>query len=38
MFLVPKLILDENGDPGERNDLKVVSLEHKLSFTPPLLV
>ena len=32
MFLVPKYILDENGDPGERNDLKVVSLEHKLGI------
>jgi 3-(methylthio)propanoyl-CoA dehydrogenase len=32
MFLVPKFILDENGDPGERNDLKVVSLEHKLGI------
>jgi 3-(methylthio)propanoyl-CoA dehydrogenase len=32
MFLVPKFILDENGEPGERNDLKVVSLEHKLGI------
>jgi alkylation response protein AidB-like acyl-CoA dehydrogenase len=32
MFLVPKLILDDSGEPGERNDLKVVSLEHKLGI------
>jgi alkylation response protein AidB-like acyl-CoA dehydrogenase len=32
MFLVPKFILDEKGDPGERNDIKVVSLEHKLGI------
>ncbi len=32
MFLVPKFILDENGEPGEHNDLKVVSLEHKLGI------
>ncbi len=32
MFLVPKFILDDNGEPGERNDLKVVSLEHKLGI------
>jgi alkylation response protein AidB-like acyl-CoA dehydrogenase len=32
MFLVPKFILDENGRPGERNDLKVLSLEHKLGI------
>lgn len=32
MFLVPKFILDDNGAPGERNDLKIVSLEHKLGI------
>ena len=32
MFLVPKFILDDNGDPGERNDYKIVSLEHKLGI------
>jgi 3-(methylthio)propanoyl-CoA dehydrogenase len=32
MFLVPKFIPDENDEPGERNDLKVVSLEHKLGI------
>ena len=32
MFLVPKLLLDDQGNPGEPNDLKVVSLEHKLGI------
>ena len=32
MFLVPKFILDEKGEPGERNDIKVLSLEHKLGI------
>ena len=32
MFLVPKYLLDDEGKPGERNDLKVVSLEHKLGI------
>jgi len=32
MFLVPKYVLDENGEPGRRNDYKVVSLEHKLGI------
>jgi 3-(methylthio)propanoyl-CoA dehydrogenase len=32
MFLVPKYILDDQGDPGERNDYKIVSLEHKLGI------
>ena len=32
LFLVPKLIPDENGEPGERNALRVVSLEHKLGL------
>jgi len=32
MFLVPKFILDEKGKPGERNDIKVLSLEHKLGI------
>ncbi len=29
LFMVPKLIPDANGKPGKRNDLHVVSLEHK---------
>ncbi len=32
MFLVPKFIPDEDGNPGPRNDLRVVSLEHKLGI------
>ncbi len=32
LFLVPKLIPDENGNPGVANDLKVVSLEHKMGL------
>ena len=29
LFMVPKLIPDADGNPGERNSLRVVSLEHK---------
>ena len=32
LFMVPKLIPDENGNPGRANDLRVVSLEHKLGI------
>ncbi|WP_136441807.1 acyl-CoA dehydrogenase [Pacificoceanicola onchidii] len=32
LFLVPKLIPDETGNPGVANTLKVVSLEHKLGL------
>jgi alkylation response protein AidB-like acyl-CoA dehydrogenase len=32
LFLVPKFIPDDNGAPGRRNDLQVVSLEHKLGI------
>ena len=32
MFLVPKYVLDENGEPGARNDYKIVSIEHKLGI------
>jgi alkylation response protein AidB-like acyl-CoA dehydrogenase len=32
LFLVPKFQLDENGEPGERNDVHCVSLEHKLGI------
>ncbi|MGQ0831545.1 MAG: acyl-CoA dehydrogenase [Microthrixaceae bacterium] len=31
-FIVPKLLLDENGDPGERNDVTCVSIEHKMGI------
>jgi alkylation response protein AidB-like acyl-CoA dehydrogenase len=32
LFLVPKFIPDENGNPGKANSLRVVSLEHKLGL------
>ena len=32
MFIVPKYLPDREGRPGERNDVKVVSLEHKLGI------
>lgn len=32
LFLVPKYLPDENDEPGEANNLKVVSLEHKMGL------
>ena len=32
LFLVPKYILDEHGNPGERNDMRCASVEHKLGI------
>ena len=32
MFLVPKYLLNEDGSPGERNDVSCVSIEHKLGI------
>lgn len=32
LFVVPRNIPDENGEPGVANNLKVVSLEHKLGI------
>lgn len=32
LFLVPKFLPDENGNPGVANSLKVVSLEHKMGL------
>jgi alkylation response protein AidB-like acyl-CoA dehydrogenase len=32
LLLVPKFLLDENGNPGERNDVHCVSVEHKLGI------
>ena len=32
LFMVPKFIPDENGNPGKRNSLSVVSLEHKMGL------
>jgi alkylation response protein AidB-like acyl-CoA dehydrogenase len=32
LFMVPKFIPDADGNPGQRNDLRVVSLEHKMGL------
>jgi alkylation response protein AidB-like acyl-CoA dehydrogenase len=32
LFLVPKFLVGPDGSPGPRNDLRVVSLEHKLGI------
>jgi len=32
LFLVPRYRLDENGEPGEPNDVRCVSMEHKLGI------
>ncbi len=32
LFLVPKFLPDADGNPGEANSLKVVSLEHKMGL------
>jgi len=32
LFLVPKFLLGEDGEPGERNDVQCVSVEHKLGI------
>lgn len=32
LFLVPKYLLDKNGEPGERNDVTPQSVEHKLGI------
>lgn len=32
LFMVPKLIPNEDGTPGAQNDLRVVSLEHKMGL------
>ncbi|WBU53170.1 acyl-CoA dehydrogenase [Paracoccus sp. SCSIO 75233] len=32
LFMVPKYLPDENGNPGEANSLKTVSLEHKMGI------
>ncbi|MDP6342339.1 MAG: acyl-CoA dehydrogenase [Alphaproteobacteria bacterium] len=32
LFLVPKFLVNEDGGPGARNDLRCVSLEHKLGI------
>jgi alkylation response protein AidB-like acyl-CoA dehydrogenase len=32
LFVVPKFRLDEDGQPAERNDVRVVSIEHKMGL------
>jgi alkylation response protein AidB-like acyl-CoA dehydrogenase len=32
LFIVPKFLLDREGGPGERNDVRCLSLEHKLGI------
>ncbi|MFU8840473.1 MAG: acyl-CoA dehydrogenase [Nitriliruptoraceae bacterium] len=32
LFIVPKVLVDDDGSLGERNDVQVVSLEHKLGI------
>lgn len=32
LFIVPKFLVDEEGNPGQRNDVKCVSIEHKLGI------
>ena len=32
LFMVPKLLPDGEGNPGKKNDLRVVSLEHKMGL------
>jgi 3-(methylthio)propanoyl-CoA dehydrogenase len=32
LFIVPKFLPDADGNPGERNDVKCVSIEHKLGI------
>lgn len=32
LFLVPKYLLDADGEPGERNDVALVGLNHKMGY------
>ena len=32
LFIVPKFLLNEDGSPGDRNDVNCVSIEHKLGI------
>jgi len=32
LFVVPKFVLNPDGSPGERNDIRCVSIEHKLGI------
>lgn len=32
LFVVPKFLLDSNGDPSERNDIDLVGINHKMGY------
>lgn len=32
LFIVPRFLPDENGDPGERNDVAMAGLNHKMGY------
>ncbi|MCE8005168.1 acyl-CoA dehydrogenase [Billgrantia ethanolica] len=32
LFLVPKYLLDERGEPGPRNDIRCIAIEHKMGI------
>ena len=32
LFVVPKYLLDEDGAPGERNDVDLVGINHKMGY------
>ncbi|HPS58599.1 MAG TPA: acyl-CoA dehydrogenase [Spirochaetota bacterium] len=32
IFIVPKFLADENGNPGKRNDVKCIGIEHKMGI------
>ncbi|RCV88201.1 acyl-CoA dehydrogenase [Billgrantia montanilacus] len=32
LFLVPKCLLDERGEPGQQNDIRCIAIEHKMGI------
>lgn len=32
LFLVPKYLLDDQGEPGEKNDVRCIAIEHKMGI------
>ncbi|MGQ4878075.1 acyl-CoA dehydrogenase [Billgrantia sp. LNSP4103-1] len=32
LFLVPKYLLDDHGEPGKRNDIRCIAIEHKMGI------
>ncbi|MCC5882620.1 MAG: acyl-CoA dehydrogenase [Halomonas sp.] len=32
LFLVPKYLLDDQGEPGEKNDIRCIAIEHKMGI------